>query len=99
MERNVLPFTYATIEDATNGEAPDIIVVVQRGDQKLQRLLWIVGWRGHGLENGLKEGSEVGFFTVGFRAAATRFGIAIIHGEIKLRFRGIKIDKQIVDFI
>ncbi len=96
---HVLPFVHLPVEDAANGQAPDVRIVIQGGDQELQRLFRVVGRGWHRPENFFQQRGEGRVFAIGFRTAGAGFGIAIIHGEVELRFRCIEIDEQIGNFV
>src|ERR1700761_8915516 len=88
-----------SIEYATDGEAAEIIAVVEIRNQELQSCRWIT-FRGRNvLQDGLEEGLEVGSVSVGLELRDAGFGVRVDNREIKLVFGRVEIDEQIVDFV
>ena len=76
-----------------------VLAVIEVGDQQLQRAVWVAGRRRNGAQDGFKQRLKV------FRRAIQRFARdpklrdAVNNGKFELLLFGVKIDKQVVDFV
>ena len=48
------------LEDAADGEAAEVVGVVEVGDQDLQRAVGVAGGRGNGVDDGFEERLQIG---------------------------------------
>src|SRR5258706_75906 len=82
-----------------DGDAAEEFAVIQIHHLKLKSCRRIAGWRGDPFDDGLEERQQIlGIVALlAVRDAVTRIGVD--HGKIELVFRGIEIDKKVVDFV
>ena len=87
------------LKDAADGDAAEVIRVVEIGDQNLQRAFGVAGGGGNGVDDGLEERLQVGAGRgqIGRRGAC--LGHRVEHGKIELRLFGIEIDEKVVDLV
>ena len=87
------------LEDAADGDAAEVVGVVEVGDQNLQRAFGVAGGRGDGADDGLKQRLQIraGVGQIGGRRAG--LGHRVEHREIQLRLVGVEIDEEIVNLV
>ena len=90
---------HGSIEYACNGQPPEIIAVVEVRDQNLQRAFRVSLGKRNGFQDRIKQRTQI-FATapdIGRRCSLLRIGVE--NGKVELIFLGVKIDKQVVDFV
>ena len=87
------------VEDAANGQAAQIVGIVQIGHQHLEGLVGIVFWSGNLAEDGFKEGLEILALVVLVVHGNAVAAHGIEHGEFQLFVVGAEVDEEIVDFV
>ena len=87
------------LKDAADGDAAEVIGVIEIGDQDLQRALGVAGSLGNGGDDGLKERLQIhaGRGRIGRRRAF--LGHRVEHRKIQLRLIGVEVDEKIVNFV
>ena len=78
---------------------PTYVVVVEGGDQELERRLRVVGGRRHGVEDLLEERREVGLLTAGLAARRALPGVGVEDRELELLLGGVEVDEEVVDLV
>ena len=86
-------------EDAADGEASEIVGVVEVRDEHLQNLVRIAAGLGHGLDDGFEEGFEALHFLVGGEAREAGSRVCVDHGEVELGLVCVQVDEEVVDRI
>ena len=86
-EGDLLSLAHAAVEDPTDEQAPHVVVVVQGGDQKLERGRRVEGRRRDGLEDLVEEGDKRLVRTVRRRPAQPLARIAVEDRKVQLRPR------------
>ncbi len=87
------------LKDAADGDAAEVIRVIEIGDKNLQRAVGIA----RGFRNGFDDGAEqrlqiyAGLREIGGRCAV--LGDGVENGKIQLRFFRVEIDEEVVDFV
>ena len=81
--------------DAADGDAAHVLVVVQAADQHLEGGLLVHLRGGDILQNGLKQGFEIGANHVGRIAGGTVAAGAEEHGGIQLLVGGVQVHQQL----
>ncbi len=87
------------LKDAADGDAPEVIGVIEIGDQNLQRAVGIAGGLWNGVDNGSEERLQIDAGLGGVGGCRSGFRDRVEHGEIQLRFVGIEVDEEIVNFV
>ncbi len=82
--RHLLPAPDLAVEDAPDREPADVVVVVEAGDQQLQRHRRVVGRRRHAGDDLLEQRLEGRVRAVGGEPADPLAGVAVEHREVEL---------------
>ena len=88
-----------TVLDPADGQSTDVVVVVQRGDLKLQRHLGVVAWRRHRLQDGVEQRHQRVILAVGLEAARAGLGVGVEDREFEQLLGSIQLDEEIVDLV
>ena len=82
-----------------DGQAADVQVGVQVGDQELERVAGLIGrWRGGGHDR-LQQGAEVAGQLVGPVAGPPGAGVGVQDGEADLVLVGVQVEEQLLDLV
>ncbi len=87
------------VEDACDGEATEIVRVVEVGDENLQVAIGGAGRGGNRLEDELEEGLEVGAGDGEVHGGSAGFAVGVDDGELENIFVGVEVDEEIIDFV
>ena len=102
-DADLIAAAQGSLENASDGDAAEIIAVIEIGDLNLECLLRIARGRGDGIENGVEEEREVaGVISAGFAPLAVGdagLGIGVEHGKIELVLGGVEVDEKAIDFV
>ena len=87
------------LKDAANGDAAEVIGVVEVRHQDLQRAVRIARSFGNRVHDGLKERLQIHarLGRIGCRRAVLRHRVK--YGKLQLRFLRVKVDEKIVNFV
>jgi hypothetical protein len=88
-----------SLEDAGDGEAAEVVGVVEVGDLDLEDAGGIAFAGGDGREDGIEEGHQVGAGNGGIDAGLAEFCVRVEDGEVELVFGGIEIDEEVVNLV
>jgi hypothetical protein len=89
----------AAVEDAADGDPPQVVARVEVGVEQLQRRFGIAPGRRHMLDDGVEQRPQVGAVAVHLGRRGPDLGVGIEHGKFELVFAGVEIDEQVVDFV
>ena len=87
------------LEDAGDGDAAEVLGVVEVGDEDLERCFRVADSGRNGLDDRLEERLKIGAGNGHVRRGCAVLGDAVEDGKIELVFFGIEIDEEIVDFV
>ncbi len=96
---NGIPDVDPAVEDAADGNAPEVVARIQVGDQQLQRRVGIAARRRHMLDDGVEQRPEVGPQGVLIVAGRAGLGVGVEHRKIELLLGRVEIDEQVVHLV
>ena len=86
-------------EDAPDGQAPQVVAVVQVRDQELEGAV-LRGARGRDVaDQRLEQRAQVLVLAVGRGSRAAQLRVGIEDGELELLLGGVEVDEQVVDLV
>ena len=96
---HVVACVQRALKDAANGDAAEVIGVIEIGDQNLQRAFGVARGRGNGVDDGLEQRLQIdaGLGQIGRGGAC--LGHRVEHRKIELRFFRVEIDEKVVDLV
>ena len=89
----------SALDDAPDQQAPDVVVIVETGDEELKRSGRVVDRRRYGFEDLVEEYGEGEILALGLAAAETRARIAVEHRKVELLVAGAEIDEEVVNLV
>src|ERR1019366_1126154 len=98
-DRNVFARLHGSIKNAGDGEAAEIVAVVEIRDQDLQRAVGVSLRRGNGVDDRLKQQTQVLARRSLMNGGCARLGIGVENGKVELFFFGVEIDKEVVNLV
>ncbi len=98
-ERHLLRLAQAAVEDPPDGQPADVVVVVQVGDEELERRLRIEARRRHGAHDLREERLQQLVRTVRSTPAPSRASVAVEHRELELLLGGVEVDEEVEDLV
>src|SRR5271157_4645229 len=87
------------IENAADGQAAQVIAVIQVGHQHLEHAIGIAHGRRNVLDDGVEERTQVVRRIVERTLGHAGFGDGVKHREIQLVFHRVEVDEQVVDLV
>jgi hypothetical protein len=90
---------HGAVEDAADGEAAEVVGVVEVGDEDLQRAVGIALGDGDGLDDLLEERLEIDAGDGEVECRGADLAVGVEDGEVKHVFVGIEVDEEIVDLV
>ena len=93
------PVRMRAVEDARDGEAAEVVAVIEIGDQNLQRAGGVAFGRGNGLHDGFEQRLKFSPRLCHGRSSRCQLGVGVEHGKIELIFVGVEIDEEVVDLV
>src|ERR1019366_2897617 len=97
--RHVCAGLHGSIKNAGEGEAAEIVAVVEIRDQDLQRAVGVSLRRGNGVDDRLKQQTQVLARRSLMNGGCARLGIGVENGKVELFFFGVEIDKEVVNLV
>ena len=95
----ILIYTYRATLYSSNTYSSNVVVVVDRGNEKLKLTLLISLGSGDVVEYLFKERNKVGSGNVGVLGSGSRSSRAVEHRAVKLLVRCVKVDKKLKNFV
>ena len=83
-----------SLEDTADGDASEVVRVVEIRYENLQRRFGIAGSRRNGRHDGLEQRLQVFTRFIQIKSRGTCLGYGIQHGKIELRFLCVEIDEK-----
>ena len=87
------------VQDAQQRQAADVGRGVEVRDERLQRVVGVVGGRRHGREQGLGQRAEILGELVGREAGAPGARVGVDDRELDLRLVGVEVEEELVDLV
>ena len=87
------------MQDAQQSQAADVGRGVEVRDERLQRVVGVVGGRRHGREQGLGQRAEILGELVGCEAGAPGSRVGVDDRELDLRLVGVEVEEELVDLV
>jgi hypothetical protein len=97
--RDLLGLAHPAVEQAADGEAADIVVVVQGDDLELQRHLRVVDRRRHGTDDLFEQRLERLVGCVELAPAGPLPGVGVEDREVELVLGRVEVDEEVVDLV
>ncbi len=94
---HVLARLHRALEHAADGQAPEVVRVVEVRDQHLEDFFGIASRFRHGLDDGVEEGNEVLHLLVRGHAGKARPRVGVNHRELELGLGRVEVDEEVVD--
>ena len=98
-DRDRVAFRDPAVDDASDGDSPQVVAGIEVGDQQLQRGVRIAGRGRHLLGDGVEQGPQVAPRLGRVGTGGARLGIGVQHREINLGVGGVEVDEQVVDLV
>src|SRR5208282_2856172 len=96
---NIFARLHGSIKNASDGEAAEIVAVVEIRDQDLKRAVGVSLRSRDGVNDGFKQQTQVLARRSLMNGGGACLGIGIEDGEVELLFLGVEIDKEVVNFV
>ena len=87
------------VEDARDGEAAEVVGVVEVGDEDLEVAVGGAGRGGDGLEDELEERLEVGAGDGEVHGGGAGLAVGVDDGELEDGLVGVEVDEEVVDLV
>ena len=87
------------MQDAAERKTADIGRGVQVRDERLERMVGIVGRRRNGLEERVEERAEVRLERVGREPRVPRLRVAVDDRKLDLRLRCVEVEEELIDLV
>ena len=90
---------HGAVEDAGDGEAAEVVGVVEVGDEDLERALGIALRHWDGLDDLLEERLQIGAGDVEVLGGGAELAVGVEHGEVEHVLVGVEVDEEVVDLV
>src|SRR5437764_11575103 len=89
----------AAVEDAPDGQAPQVIAVIQVRDQQLERTVEIARGRRDMIHDRVEQRTQIGGSILHRSLRDPIFGNRVEYRKIELVFMRVQIDEQVVNLV
>ncbi len=96
---DILAGAQRAVEDARDGQPPEVIAVIEIRHQDLQRAIGVAGGRRDGLHDGIEQRLQILTGGVRVRRRRAQPGIGIQNRKIEQFLGRVEIDEQVVNFV
>ena len=91
--------TQGAVKDAADGEAAEVVGVVEVGDEDLEGAVGGAGSGGDGLEDELEERLQVGAGDVDVHGGGAELAVGVDDGELEDGLVGVEVDEEVIDLV
>ena len=98
-EVDLLAVFERAVEDAGDGEAAEVVGVVEVGDEDLEVAVGAAGGGGDGLEDKVEERLEVGAWLAQIHGGGAGLAVGVDDGELEDGLVGVEVDEEVVDLV
>ena len=98
-DSNVFAGLHGSRKNAGNGQAAEIVAVIEIRDQDLQRAVRVSLRRGNGADDGVKQRTQILARRSLMDGSGARLGVGVEDGKVELVFLGVEIDKEVVNLV
>ena len=98
-ERQVAPGADLSLEDAPDGVAPQVVVVLDVGDAHLEVAIRLAGRRGHLLQDRLQQRHHVGAGVRQLPPGVPQLSRGVDHREVELLLGGAQVQAELEDLV
>ena len=95
----LLAGAHGAVEDARDGEAAEVVGVVEIGDEDLDGAFGIALGDGDGLDDLLEEGLKIGAGNGGIGGRGAQLAVGVEHGKVEHGLVGVEVDEEVVDLV
>ena len=96
---HVFAGVHGAVEDTCDGEASQIVAVIEIRHKNLQRTGRIALWFGNGLDDRLEQRLQVFSGDFDVRGSGARLSVGVEDREIDLLFLGVEVDEKVVNLV